>query len=167
MRFILFILSLSISVISLAGTEHANNNIQIANISDQNSPTEMQNKTNIIKLMQWMNAAMTDPTLINQTAIEHFFKPNIQYRVNGKIYAEDTKMLTQRFKTLVKLQQSGKIALPMSHIALAGNNVAINYQFVVKNNHNISRTDDITALIQFKNGKISSWQSVAASVNIK
>ena len=48
MRFILFILSLSISVISLAGTEHANNNIQIANISDQNSPTEMQNKTNII-----------------------------------------------------------------------------------------------------------------------
>lgn len=114
------------------------------------------------ELFVWLNKVCKEPNLLTTRNFNKYFDLDVHYSVNGTLLATDIAELEKRLHNLLVITKHMHVVLPFEHLVIANNVAALSYQLKIERLDGTKYTDQVTALIQFKKGKIISWQAVAA-----
>lgn len=134
-------------------------------IPNQSSPKALSNKAVIENLYHWLNEACKDPKRLSQAEAKKYFSNSVQYSVNGKLAAQNLEELVKRFQLLIKNNHPIQVVLPLNYLISTDNMAAFNYRLNITNKKGFRITDGVSVIAKLKNGKITSWQAVAAHQN--
>ena len=126
---------------------------------------ENQSKQNIHALFSFIKSVNAKPSLFTEEAFNTYFANKFTYEINGKVAATNYDELKKRWDKILNEYPTISIQTPVTIINAKASSLIVDYKVEKQTKDHLKLTNHITALIQFKNGRIKSWQGIVSQMN--